>query len=205
MVWMAAVEPISSTEHHIPLHDVGEVDVGKADGSAEAEHLSTTSPVAQSDGQSVWILSAKTVDIHCIFLHIRTQPLTISLIHERNGVESRLDGGVHIAVEGGPNLGVEVVEVLLFTSGRIELQVRAQVTPSTTASLSSTTVVLHQFRRLCHQSLRLREGTGGKVIVVTLQGTTGSSKHGGCLEVKTRIASGECPHIVRRSTRFSIG
>ncbi len=92
MIGVTAIEPVGCAEDHIPTNDVGEVEVGEAYCSAKAEHLSSTCPVAQSDGKAVWILGAEAVDVLGIFDHIGLETQPIILIHEGDGIEGSLDG-----------------------------------------------------------------------------------------------------------------
>ena len=72
VVRVASVESVGGAKDCLFLDDVREVEMSKADSRAEAEHLIATSPVTQSNRQSIGVLSGERVQINGVLLHVRT-------------------------------------------------------------------------------------------------------------------------------------
>ena len=87
MVRVATIEPIGNAVDLFLGDDIGIIDVGIVDGDAEVEDSVDASPVAQSDGYTIGVLTIEAVNVFAILLDIRSETLSIGFVFHGYGVK----------------------------------------------------------------------------------------------------------------------
>ena len=167
--------------------------MGIVDSNTEVEHLVHTSPVAESDGHAIRILTVEAVNVVVVFLYVGSQLLLVGIVHVRDSVEGCLHVTSEVQLECIPDLFLEIVEIRLLLRGAVELQIGGHVTELFAVSAAA----LHEFLTvLVRVVVLVPSGLGAvepvKVVLHLLVSPDALSRQfGGFLHEAFRL--GECP------------
>ena len=204
VVRVAAEEPGRGLVDVFLADDVGEVPVRVAHGGAEARHLAAAGPVAQADGHAVRILLLQRKDVVAVFLHIRAEFLLIVVVQVRDRVQGRADGAHGHPLQGGPDAGGELLQILGILRGNVQLERGGEAVALVAATEPAGGVGRHQFRGLLVQADGLLQGAPGEVRILLREDAARRGKHRRRLQVQARIAAREGPHVIRRAAGLAI-
>ena len=99
---MTAKQPVGSFESIAGVDYIRKIFAGKTNGGTKAYHFSASCPVTKANRYSVGIILFKSIDIFFVLHNIRTELFLVGGIQMRDGIQSRQEAEIDIAIEGWP-------------------------------------------------------------------------------------------------------